>query len=408
MQLDQDLGHHPLPVRWIEENEIEAISAGIEALQGAQRRLHQNLRPILEAAVPQVGAENLRDIARRLDGDQPRGAAGERFQPQGSRAGEKIQHTSAGNCISVVQYAKGRRTPSGTARPDLEATGNVQSPPFGLAGNQPHESGLRVRTRSVLQIGPEGARKSRASQPTDDRELPRSPRCAPGPTPASRPRRSPSAMIWAVVPAKLGKNAKERLAPVLQPAQRERLARAMLRDVLRSLGDCPQIAGTIVVSHDEAVLSMASEIGATGIREESAGGLNPSVVQGIHEALSHGATGALLAMGDLPLLSASDVAETVAALPERGVVLVPSADGTGTNLVAVRPANLLTPAFGPASLAKHLERVRAAELEAVVHPCAGAALDVDTPADLERLRHTALPTHSATRRVLAASGVAAA
>ena len=215
-------------------------------------------------------------------------------------------------------------------------------------------------------------------------------------------------MIWAVVPAKLGKNAKERLAPVLQPAQRERLARAMLRDVLGSLGDCPQIAGTIVVSRDEAVLSMASDAGATGIRERNAGGLNPSVLQGIQEAISRGAEGALLAMGDLPLLSASDVAETVAALPERGVVLVPSADGTGTNLVAVRPADLLAPAFGPASLSKHLERVREAGLQAVVHPCAAAALDVDTPADLESLRHAALPARSATRRVLAASGVAAA
>ncbi|MDG2303090.1 MAG: 2-phospho-L-lactate guanylyltransferase [Candidatus Binatia bacterium] len=193
-------------------------------------------------------------------------------------------------------------------------------------------------------------------------------------------------MIWAVVPAKFGKSAKERLAPVLAQDVRERLAKAMLSDVLRALGGCPAVEATVVISRDAAALELAAASAAEGLPEQARGGLNASVAEAIAHCTARGATGVVIAMGDLPLLRPDDVSAAVERLPERGLVLLPSSDGTGTNLVVARPPDLLEPEFGPGSLARHLEQVRRKAIVAVIHECAGAALDVDTPADLDRLR----------------------
>lgn len=206
-------------------------------------------------------------------------------------------------------------------------------------------------------------------------------------------------MIWAVVPAKLGKSAKERLAPVLDPDMRERLAQAMLHDVLAALRGAPAVDRTLVISRDQRALELARSSGAEPFREETRGGLNASVEAGLRHCAQQGATGVLIAMGDLPLLAPEDASETVTRLPDRGTVLVPSADGTGTNLVAARPADLFRPQFGPGSLALHLEQMKSGGIDHLVCERAGAALDIDTPADLEALR-TSAPAGTASAALL--------
>lgn len=206
-------------------------------------------------------------------------------------------------------------------------------------------------------------------------------------------------MIWSIVPAKLGTSSKERLAPVLSAELRARLAGAMLADVVQALVGCEAIEATLVVSRDDRALDLAETSGALPLRERGANGLNESVRQAIDHAAEHGATTVVIAMGDLPLLRPEHVRVAVERVPDRGVVLVPSADGTGTNLAVVRPPALFDPRFGPGSLALHLEQLRESGVEVVLHECAGAALDVDTPDDLSRLR-TASAAGDATRALL--------
>jgi len=206
-------------------------------------------------------------------------------------------------------------------------------------------------------------------------------------------------MIWAVVPAKLGKSAKERLAPVLTPELREKLARAMLADVLTALESCAAVERTVVISRDSTALELARAAGALGLVEKTRDGLNASVEEAIAYCVEHGATGVLVAMGDLPLLRADDANAAIDGLPGPGVVLVPSSDGTGTNLVVARPPESFRPRFGLGSLARHTEDLRGRGIAVELHRCEGAALDVDTPGDLERLR-AAAPRQTATAEVL--------
>jgi 2-phospho-L-lactate guanylyltransferase len=206
-------------------------------------------------------------------------------------------------------------------------------------------------------------------------------------------------MLWALVPAKLGPAVKSRLGAVLTPEQRRALAQAMLCDVLDALMAVRSLAGVAVITRDDTVVSLAADVGATAIRETHSGGLNDGVAEGIAGCRARGATGVIIVMGDLPHLTAADVERTIAALPERGVVLVPSRDGTGTNVLAARPADLVQPTFfGAASLTQH--RAATATLETILLPLVGAALDVDTVDDLAELVRGGA-AGAATRSVLA-------
>jgi len=206
-------------------------------------------------------------------------------------------------------------------------------------------------------------------------------------------------MLWALVPAKLGSAVKTRLGTVLSEDQRRALANAMLFDVLATLTSVRSLAGVAVVTRDTAVASLAARAGATHVRENHAGGLNEGVAQGMAACHARGASGVIVVMGDLPNLGASDVERTIEALPARGIVLVPSRDGTGTNVLAVRPIDVLRrTAFGDGSLARH--RTATAGLETVLLPLRGAALDIDTVADLAHLVQGGA-TGAATRRLLA-------
>jgi len=192
-------------------------------------------------------------------------------------------------------------------------------------------------------------------------------------------------MLWAVVPAKLGPDAKRRLAPLLAPLDRSRLAEAMLRDVLTALADARSLSGVAVVGRGRRLLELATSAGALAIEERAARSLDEAVAEGVAACVERGAHGVVIAMGDLPLLRPDEIDHLASALPERGVAVAPSFDGTGTNLLAARPPGVMATAFGPASLGKHRALARDAGLPLVECPLAGAALDVDTPLDLARL-----------------------
>ncbi|HEY8517742.1 MAG TPA: 2-phospho-L-lactate guanylyltransferase [Candidatus Binatia bacterium] len=207
-------------------------------------------------------------------------------------------------------------------------------------------------------------------------------------------------MLWAVVPAKLGGAVKTRLGATLTASQRHALAQAMLSDVLATLAAVPTLAGTVVVTRDDVVESLAERHGAIALHETRGGGLNAAVAEGIAACRARGATAVVVVMGDLPCLDARELASALERLPERGVLAVPSLDGTGTNVLAVRPLDVLPEThFGPGSLALHRTAAQSRGLELVTCELRGAALDVDTAQDLAVLGGRSTCGH-ATRAVL--------
>src|ERR1051326_577657 len=119
--------------------------------------------------------------------------------------------------------------------------------------------------------------------------------------------------IWAVVVARVGHGAKSRLAGVLDPDQRRRLAMAMLADVLRvCTAPAAPFRGTVAVVDDAAAMRLAERHGALAVLD-GGGDMNRAAIIGVHAAERLGATTVLVLPGDIPLVSPADLNALVAA-----------------------------------------------------------------------------------------------
>jgi len=187
--------------------------------------------------------------------------------------------------------------------------------------------------------------------------------------------------VWAVVPVRSFRTAKQRLAAVLSPDDRAALARRMLVTVLTALRDCPGVDGVIVVTDGDDVAAVAASFRRAVVRDDG-GGLARAVAAGL-AAVAEGAP-ALVVLGDLPSVIARDVEVIIAACPPDGAAVAPDRHGLGMNALVLRPARVIgAPPFGnPDSLARLQRAAREAEVPLVRVDRPGLALDVDVPDDL--------------------------
>jgi 2-phospho-L-lactate guanylyltransferase len=181
--------------------------------------------------------------------------------------------------------------------------------------------------------------------------------------------------LLAIVPVNAPEGAKQRLAEVLSPEQRAGLVAAMLGDVVDACRRAHAVERIVVVTPDPSLAPPDVEILADPGR-----GHAEAIALALAEAP---ADGALVVMADCPLATPEALDRLTAGA--RPVALAPAQDG-GTNALAMRPANAVSPAFGLRDgAALIVDRARRAGVEATVLDDPGLALDVDTPEDLQRV-----------------------
>jgi 2-phospho-L-lactate guanylyltransferase len=206
--------------------------------------------------------------------------------------------------------------------------------------------------------------------------------------------------VAVAVPVRDFATAKQRLAPVLDPAERSALARAMLEDVLAALAGAP-LDAPWVVTGDAEVEAVARHAGAEVLREATSDGHTEAVARAQALAATRGADLFLTVPGDVPAVTAEEIGIVVAAAARpRAAVFVPSRSGDGTNAALLRPPLAMPLKFGEPSFANHVTSARGHELSAVTLVLPGLGLDVDTPEDLRLLVTMAPGTRSG--RLLAA------
>jgi 2-phospho-L-lactate guanylyltransferase len=141
-----------------------------------------------------------------------------------------------------------------------------------------------------------------------------------------------------------------------------------------------------VVSSDQEALRLARGAGATALAEVEQRSESASVDWGAARCETLGARAVLILPADLPLLRAEDVEAVLAAgREEPGVVLVPSADGLGSNAILRRPPLAIPSRFGHGSFARHQREVAQRGLRCAVLRLSRVALDVDEVEHLEAL-----------------------
>jgi 2-phospho-L-lactate/phosphoenolpyruvate guanylyltransferase len=195
--------------------------------------------------------------------------------------------------------------------------------------------------------------------------------------------------VWGVVVARVAHGAKSRLAPVLEPHQRRSLALSMLSDVLRVCANT--LDGLVAVVDDDSARLEAERLGAIVLDDSHPADMNDAVRRGLRAAAARGARTTIVLPGDIPLVSARDLAALLAASrgQPRAVIIGASRDGHGTNALLLRPPHIMAPAFGPPSVDRHFQAGIAAGAFTRVLRGLDLALDVDTPADLATLAQSA-------------------
>jgi len=181
-----------------------------------------------------------------------------------------------------------------------------------------------------------------------------------------------------VLPVKSLSETKSRLAPVLSLLERGALTLAMLEDVMDVTQELSGWA-TWVISPDETVLEIALSRSAHAIREEKPP-LGNAIRQTEEEALGREADVLAVLLPDTPLLTTAALTRALHTLGP--VVLAPSTDETGTNLLVRRPPNAIDARFGSDSYRKHLEAAALADLPTAIVGAPELAFDLDLPGDI--------------------------
>ncbi len=194
--------------------------------------------------------------------------------------------------------------------------------------------------------------------------------------------------IWVIIPVKPLNRAKSRLAGVLEPDQRRFLAETMLRHVLETVRAVPQVIGTLVISRDTKVLSIAREYEARTVQESGAPELNTALLRATQVVASWGCDATLVLPADLPLLAPQDIVNIL----NRGrnvmsVVISTDQNEDGTNALFMRPPGLIPYAFGAGSYKRHLQLAEEAGAEVFVYQSDRLSLDIDEPDDLNNYNH---------------------
>jgi 2-phospho-L-lactate guanylyltransferase len=176
--------------------------------------------------------------------------------------------------------------------------------------------------------------------------------------------------------------AKTRLAQVLDDADREALALRLLERVLGvAHAACSDV---VVITPSTALDRVVAGAGATLVVQQGMG-LNAGLDQARDAARLDGIQTLAILHGDLPNLTAEDVAALLQPIADdAGVAIAPDRAGLGTNGLALRPIDAIPFRFGPGSFAAHRDEAQRAGLPLAVVERPGLAFDLDTPADLAR------------------------
>lgn len=195
--------------------------------------------------------------------------------------------------------------------------------------------------------------------------------------------------LWAIVPVKPLGRGKSRLAEVLTRQERTDLNSQLLIHTVSILRSIPEIEHILVISRDQAALSLARAHGARTVQEKGAPELNIALTRATLVVKSYATRGVLIIPADLPMITKEDVyAMLERSLDPPVVVVAPDRRRVGTNALLVCPVGLIEYDFGPNSFDRHCTRAinSGARLEICELP--SVALDMDEPEDLYLVSET--------------------
>jgi 2-phospho-L-lactate guanylyltransferase len=197
-----------------------------------------------------------------------------------------------------------------------------------------------------------------------------------------------------LIPVKNLAQAKQRLADALDQPARTELAQAMLLDVLEAIAPWTDQIKLALVTSDPFALDLAERYDFEVIPDAANSSETDAIEMATQVCVSRGVDFTLVLPADIPLILSSELEAILHAAPKEGSVLVPAADGRGTNAVLRRPAGLFPLRFGDDSFQPHRAAAEATQKPCTVLQLPGVALDIDNSSDLRQLANSPGDTRS--------------
>src|SRR5215475_2397790 len=159
----------------------------------------------------------------------------------------------------------------------------------------------------------------------------------------------------------------------------------MLTDVLTTLYGWNNRPKVGIVTGDPYAMDLAAEYNFEVIPDLENPGETGAIEKATQVCVDRGEESTLVIPADIPLIQAWELEEIYRQAPVEGSVLVPAADGRGTNAAFRRPADLFPLRFGNDSFKPHFAAAKASNKPCIVLHLPGIAVDVDNPSDLQQL-----------------------
>jgi 2-phospho-L-lactate guanylyltransferase len=193
---------------------------------------------------------------------------------------------------------------------------------------------------------------------------------------------------WIIVPVKRFSEAKRRLAPVADPAERAAIARVMSEHVLQELSKVSDIGGVLVVSAEPAMKTVARRHGFELLAEAESAGLNSAVRRADRMLRLRGLIDLGVVLADLPLFDAAALSRVLACHAQQGeqhLTLVTDQHGDGTNVRICRSRQALPMAYGLRSALRHHAAAAARGIHSTIVRENEVFADLDTVDDVAQL-----------------------
>ena len=171
-----------------------------------------------------------------------------------------------------------------------------------------------------------------------------------------------------LIPVKNSSFAKQRLASILDQPARTELAQAMLYDVVSALAEWRNRPPMALVTNDPFAIKLAGQYEFEVIPDPTNPGETGAIEMATRICVERGIESSLVIPADIPLIEAWEFEEILKQAPAEGSVLVPAADGRGTNAAFRRPAGLFPLRFGNDSFKPHLAAAQGAEAAERIEP----------------------------------------
>ena len=183
--------------------------------------------------------------------------------------------------------------------------------------------------------------------------------------------------IYAIIPVSKFSNAKTRLSPFLELKEREKLLKAMLKDVTKTLKSV--VDEIVIISADKEVLEYANKLEVLTLVENEGLNLNTAISQAM-DWCRHKTKKVFIVPSDIPLISKTNIDALIESAKTLDFVIVPSKGG-GTNGLIIKPLSM-DMKFGEFSFKNHIKEANKNGFDPVIYDSFYMSLDVNIAEDL--------------------------